>query len=260
MRPDIKAFILYYFGDIIENSPWLKDLLTDPAVTAVTENDRPNNGLDEMGYSGLIKSAWGDLDLFSSIYYGPNPYPLIYVEDRGSVVALIKRNPNVSRFAGGGTYTWQNMEFHGEILYNLASDHTDDDYISYVGGATLTDDWTALMLNIDQVHWRLDWAGEIITSRQDAQGYYFSSDGIRPFTGDLLLQLLLQINPDLSLYYHMDLDFDHNAQYHRLGGTKRLIPGLTLDVKAEFFDGDDTSFIGLWRDNDRVSCNLTYHF
>ncbi len=257
---DVTGFILYYFGDVIENSPFLEDLLTDPAVTVVTENDRPDNQLDEMGYSGLVKSAWGDLDLFSSIYYGPNPYPLVYVEDRGSVVALIKKNPNVARFAGGGTYTWESMEFHGEVLYNLSSDHTDDDYISYVGGVTITDDRSALLLNIDQIHWRLNWAGEIITSHQDAQGYYFSSEVIRPFTGDLLLQLLLQINPDLTLYYHMDLNFDDNAQYHRLGGTLRLAPGLTVDVKTEFFDGDDTSFIGLWRDNDRISCNLTYHF
>jgi len=257
---DITAFILYYFGDVIETSSFLQSLLTDPSVTVVTANDTPDNELDEMGYSGMVKSAWGNLDMFSSVYYGPNPYPLVYVEDRGSVVALIKKNPSVARMAGGGTYTWENYEFHGEILYNLAKDGTDDDYISYVGGATITDDRSASLLNIDQVHWRLDWAGEIITARQEAEGYYFSSEQIRPFTGDILAQVLFQVTSDLNFYYHLDFNLSDNAQYHRVGGAYRFASGLTLDIKTEFFDGDDSSFIGLWSDNDRISCTLTYHF
>jgi len=53
---------------------------------------------------------------------------------------------------------------------------------------------------------------ESIVPRQDVQGYYLSSEYIRPFTKDILLQLLLQVNSDTNLYYHMDLDIGRDAQ------------------------------------------------
>ena len=40
------------------------------------------------------------------------------------------------------------FEFHTELLYNHAKDNTDDSYISYTGGATITDAVTAALLNI----------------------------------------------------------------------------------------------------------------
>lgn len=252
------SFILYYFGGFLQDNDFLKFFLD--TKTVVIENDGPGAGLEDMGYSGLIKTMVGDVDLFGSVFHGPNPFPVVYFEDRGSEVALIKRNPSVLRLATGGTFTWQNFEFHTELLYNHAKDNTDDSYISYTGGATITDALTATLLNIDQVHWRIDYAGESVVHRQDAQGYYLSSEYIRPFTKDILLQLLLQVNSDTNLYYHMDLDIGRDAQYHRIGGTYRFYPGMVLEVYTELFDGDDTSFIGLWRDNDRLGCQIKWSF
>jgi len=79
---------------------------------------------------------------------------------------------------------------------------------------------------------------ESIVPRQDVQGYYLSSEYIRPVTKDILLQLLLQVNFDTNLYYHMDLDIGRDAQYHRIGGTYRFYPGipktqrLTLSISS----------------------------
>jgi hypothetical protein len=253
-----RAFILYYFGDMIENSSLLKNLLTNKTV--VLENDRPDSDWEEMGYYGLVKSSPGKLDLFGSIFHGPNPFPLLFVEDRGSDVALIKKNPVVTRVSGGGTYTWKNLEIHAEGLYNRSNAGKDDDYFAYTGGVTISDRWTASLLGIESVFWRMDYAGEMMINHQAAPGYYFSSRQIRPFTDDLLLHLLLRVNPSFNVYYHMDLDFRHNARYHKLGGNYQLPWGLNLDISVDFFDGDNRSFIGLWRDNDRINCQLSYRF
>jgi len=48
----------------------------------VVENDGPGAGLEDMGYSGLIKTMVGDVDLFGSVSHGPNPFPVVYFEDR----------------------------------------------------------------------------------------------------------------------------------------------------------------------------------
>jgi hypothetical protein len=253
-----KAFLLYYYGDLLENSRVLQNRLTNKTV--VMQNDRPGSNWEEIGYYGLIKTSVGRLDLFGSIFHGPNPFPLLYVEDRGSEIALIRKNPGVTRFSGGGTYTWKNLEFHSEMLYNLSSANKDDDYFAYTGGVTISDPRSASLLGIENVLWRIDYAGEMVTSRQAAPGYYLSSQRIRPFTDDLLLHLLLRVNPSFSVYYNMDLDFGHNAQYHKLGGNYQLNWGLNLDISVEFFDGDNSSFIGLWRDNDRINCQLSYRF
>lgn len=261
----ITAFILYYFGDIIQANPFLSSLFDVQALqsagkTLVMENDRPDTSLDEAGYSGVFKTEFGDLDLFASFFRGPNPFPMIYVEDRGSVVAMVKKNPIVYRTAVGGSVTWRQFEFHTELLYNMAKDDTDDDYLAFTGGITLTDEWTAGMLHLDQVHWRLDYAGETVTSSQDAPGYYFSSKIIRPFTNDLLLHLLLQLNPDTTIYYKMDINFDRDAHFHRVGGSRRLRPGLVLELFSDFFDGNRESFYGQWKDNDRIACQLKWSF
>ena len=95
-------------------------------------------------------------------------------------------------------------------------------------------------------------AKHYITSRQDAPGYYFSSELIRPFKNDLLLRLLFGITDDLSAMYVTDQDLRYDSQYHRLGFSYRLYPGLVSEIYAEWFKGEYASYVGQWRDNDRI--------
>jgi len=254
----IRSLLLYYFGDILGLNETLKDLLDNETV--VFENDLPEIKLEEMGYGVKFTTSFGFFDLFGSFFYGPNPYPVIRVEDRGTEMAVIKNNPPVRRLAAGGTTTWRNFEFHTEIMYSSASNDADDTYIAYTGGFTLTDEITSSLLHVDQVLWRIDYAGEKITTHQDHEGYYFSSKDIRPFRDDILLQVLLKVNDDTDITYFLDADLDDDAWYHRISSSYRLYPGVVAELFIELFDGDEKSFIGRWKNNDRIGFKLTWTF
>ena len=254
----IRSFVLYYFSDTMGEDEILKDLLDNENV--VFENDLPEITPSEMGYGGKILTSFGGFDLFGSFFYGPNPYPVIRVEDRGTEMAVIKTNPSVRRLAAGGTTVWRNFEFHTEIMYSTAVSDTDDTYIAYTGGLTLTDEITSSLLHIDQMQWRIDYAGEKITTHQDHEGYYFSSESIRPFTNDILLQVLMQVNDDINITYFLDADLGNNAWYQRISSSYRLYRGVVAELFLEFFNGDEKSFIGMWKNNDRIGLKLTWTF
>ena len=254
----IREFLLYYFGDTFELNDVLKDLLDNEDVIII--NDLPQFKLDEIGYGGEIKTSYKDIDLFGNFYYGPNPYPVIRIVDRGSHMEVIKNNPQVWRLATGGTATWRDFEFHTEIMYNAAVNGTDDDYISYTGGFTYTSDFLASLMRIDTIQTRLNYSGETITDKQDHDEYYFSSKDIRQFRNDILFNLTAQINDDINFFYLLDANLDDSAWYHRIAGSYRLYPGIVAECFVELFSGGSDSFISSWKENSRAGLKMQWTF
>jgi hypothetical protein len=254
----LRSYLLYYFGDIFELDKTLKDLLDNKTV--LIENDLPEFKLEEIGYGGKAKTSLGKFDIFGTAYFGPNPYPVVKIVDKGNYMSVQKKNPPVWRLATGGTATWRDFEFHTEIMYNSAINNTDDDYISYTGGLTYSSETLSSFMGIDLIQSRIDYAGEQITKDQNHEGYYFSSREIRQFTNDILFQLVMQINDDTNAIYFLDASLAYNAWHHRISGSYRLYPGLVAECFVELFDGDDQSFIGRWKDNNRIGLKLTWTF
>ena len=199
-------------------------------------------------------------DVFASAYHGPGFYPVIKVEDRGNVVAIIMENPNVFNFAAGFSTTWKDFELHGEALYNRTDKHRDDSYINYVGGVTYTDRDFARKLHLDRIDLTVEYAGEVITSDQNCRGYIVNSRYARIGRDDIFASARIGVNDDISLHYLADIVFWNKSRFHRVGASYRIRSGLVLGLDFEFFDGDRLSYFGRWRNNDRVITTLKWSF
>ncbi len=222
------------------------------------EENLPDTNFSDMGYMAEIKGSAGMWDLYATYYHGPCTYPMFRVENRPAEVALIREYPGVHRVGGGFSTTWKGLEFHGEASYSHSESRRDDRYAVLIGGITYLNDSFASVIGCDRLEISLNFGKEYIVSRQNADEYYFSSETIRPFKKDIIPSLTLLVNEDLTLYYLTDQDLKYDSQYHRAGLKYRLLPGLVSDIYLESFDGDDRSFIGQWRDNDRVSFVLKW--
>lgn len=249
--------LLYYFRDALRGDDILRNLLDNRTI--VFEKNLPGANFRDMGYSARIKGSAGMWDLYGSYYSGPGSYPLIRIDNRPKEVAVIWEYPPVHRIAGGFSTAWKGIEFHGEGAYTYSENRRDDSYVSFFGGITYINDSLALKINCDRMEISLNFGKEHIISHQNADGYYFSSETIRLFKGDIVPGITLFVNEALTLYYLTDQDLKYDSQYHRAGLKYRLMPGLVSDIYLESFDGDDRSFIGRWRDNDRVCFVLKWN-
>lgn len=250
--------MMYFFWDLLFNEPELSNLISNRTVTV--EEKLPGNGLEDYGWFGRAKTSFGLWDVFVSAYHGPGFYPVIKVEDRGSVVAIIKDNPNVFNLAAGFSTTWKDFEFHGEALYNRTDHQKDDSYINYVGGMTYTERVLARILHLDRIDLAVEYAGEIITSDQACKGYVIDSRYARIGRDDIFASAQVVVNDDVALHYLTDIVFWNRSQFHRVGASYRIMSGLVLGLDFEFFDGQELSYFGRWSNNDRVITTLTWSF
>jgi len=250
--------LLYYFWDLFFNEPQFSNLISNRAVTV--KHELPGSSPEDYGWFGRVKTSLGLWDVFVSAYHGPGFYPVIKVEDRGNVVAIIMENPNVFNLAAGFSTTWKDFEFHGEALYNHTDHHKDDNYINYVGGVTYTDRDFARKLHLDRIDLTLEYAGEVITADQDRRGYVVSSRYARIGRDDIFASARIGVNDDITLHYLADIVFWNGSRFHRVGASYRIQPGLVLGLDFEFFDGDRLSYFGRWRNNDRVITTLKWSF
>jgi predicted porin len=68
------------------------------------------------------------------------------------------------------------------------------------------------------------------------------------------------VTDDLSVYAGLDEVFWCDSRFYRVGAQYRIMPGLTIDVAAEQFEGPFYSYYGHWSENDRLISMLTWSF
>lgn len=249
--------MLYYFWNLLIGGD-LGNVLAGRNVIFL--EDIPDYDPEDYGYYGRIKTSYGLWDLYGSAYHGPGIYPVLRYQDLGSVVAIIGEFPNVFNLSAGFSTTYKGFEFHGEALYNKTDDNKDDDYINYVVGVTYSDQIHVRKLGIQRADVTLEYAGEKITRDPDPNEGTISSRDARIGRDDIFVNLLVTVKEGLQLRYLGDIVFWNRSQFHRVGGTYRIRPGLILGLDLEFFSGDENSYYGRWRDNDRVIAILKWSF
>ncbi len=249
--------ILYYFWNLIIGGD-LGNALAGRNV--IFQYDIPDYDPEDYGYYGRVKTTFGLWDVYGSVYHGPGIYPVLRYADLGNVVAVVGEIPNVFNLSSGFSTTYKGFEFHGEALYNRTEDNKDDDYINYVVGVTYSDQVYVRKLGIERADVTVEYAGEKITRDPDPNERTISSRDARLGRDDIFVNLLLMVRDDLRFHYLGDIVFWNRSQFHRFGGTYRIRPGLNLGLNFEFFSGDETSYFGRWRDNDRVIATLTWSF
>ncbi len=224
------------------------------------EEDFPTISINNVSYFARGKTTFRGWDLFLSAYHGLNPYYVLREEQRGSKTVAIKENVKVGNYAAGFSTAYKKWEFHGEGLFNFSYDGKDDHYISLVGGFTYTVDELAKKVFLEKIDITIEYANEIITKKQHAEGYTESSRKSRLGHNNIFTRVNFKYNEDLSFQYISDFEFDPSGRYNKIQSEYKIRPGLVWTVAAEFFNGKDDSFYGRWSRNDRLITAFKYNF
>ncbi|MBN2254340.1 MAG: hypothetical protein JW736_01390 [Deltaproteobacteria bacterium] len=224
------------------------------------EEDFPTISINNVSYFGRVKTTLAGWDLFVSAYHGLNPYYVLREENRGGTTYTIKENIKVGNYAAGFSTAYKKWEFHGETLFNFSYDRKDDHYFTFVGGFTYTMDTWARKIFMEKIDITIEYANEVITKKQSAEGYVESSRKGRLGKNDIFARINFKYNQDLSFQYISDFELDPSGRYNKIQSEYKIRPGLLWTVAAEFFNGKDDSYYGRWARNDRLITALKYSF
>lgn len=232
------------------------------------QEDRPKLTDNNFGYFLRGKTTYKGWDLFASYYHGPNPFYVVREEQRATAVpgvtepVRIKEVIKVDTWAAGFSTTHEKWEFHGEAIYNYSYDGKDDNYLSYVGGATYTiDDW-AKKVGLEKIDITAEYANEIITNFQNAAGYVSSSKKSRLGRNDILSRVNLEYSDKLSFQFlsNFTLTYGAEGRFQKFQTKYKFRDGLTGKLAVEIFGGQSDSLYGRWYRNDRAIVELEYSF
>ena len=224
------------------------------------EEDYPNVEADMFGYFVRAKATYSGWDVFTSFYHGPNPFSVLMEKDRGGAPIKVKKIVKVGNYALGFSTTYKKWEFHGEALYNHSYDGKDDNYFSYVGGATYTiDDW-AKKLFMEQIDITLEYAREDTVRHQYAGSFTESSKKNRIGRNDIFTRVNFKITEDLKFRYVGNFEYIDNGRYNHIESEYKIASGLVWMVALETFNGEDEGYYGRWWRNDRMMTSLEYKF
>ncbi len=229
-------------------------------------NDLPDISWEYIDLFLKYKTTISGWDLFISSNSGPNPY-MVVKEGMGLFLTVNR----IFTLAGGFSTTWDKFEIHGESLYNHSYKGRDDDYLTSVIGFTYTIDEKAQYLSMEEVSLTLEYAGEIILNRQDAEGYTISSKEARLGVNELYSRLTFKYDEDLTIKNHTHLRLSDQSWMNRFETRYRFSGTFSLTCALEIFEGDQdnqngffTNFqelsYGQWDKNDRVIVMLTHEF
>ena len=224
------------------------------------EEDFPSLSINSVSYFTRAKTTFKGWDLFASAYHGLNPYYVLREETRGTEKVSIKENVKVGNYAAGFSTDYKKWEFHGETLFNFSYDGKDDHYFNYVGGFTYTIDELAKKVFLKKIDVTIEYAGEITTKEQYADGYTRSSRKSRLGQNNIFTRVNFKYNEDLSFQYISDFEFDPSGRYNKIQSKYKIRSGLELIAATEFFNGKDDSYYGRWERNDRFITSLKYSF
>lgn len=220
----------------------------------------PDVRLKHVSLAAQIKTIYSGWDLFVLGYYGLNPFSVVKREENGLSTSYYKVTPLVANLGAGFSTTRGKFEYHGEVLYNHTPGRKDDDYLSYVGGLTYTEDVLAKHMGLDKIIATLEYAGEWLISRQKRENYIASSEKLREGKNDLIARIEIEYNHDLSFEIGFHQTFSERGQFERYKLKYRLKPGLNLSLYFDRFSGSSDSYYGRWRKNNRMVTDLAYSF
>jgi len=236
------------------------DIYDKDTTNQEVEEDFPAISINNVGYFARLKTTLAGWDLFVSGYHGLNPYYVLREEQRGGTTYTIKENIKVGNYAAGFSTTYKKWEFHGETLFNFSYDGKDDHYFTFVGGFTYTIDEWARKIFMEKIDITIEYANEVITKEQYADGYVESSRKGRLGRNDIFTRFNFKYDKDLSFQYISDFEFAPSGRYNKIQSEYKIRPGLLWTMAAEFFNGKDDSYYGRWARNDRFITALKYSF
>ena len=203
------------------------------------------------------------IDFIFDVGYGPSLYTILEYTEKKNV--YLETRPKALYFSTGFSTTYKKFEIHSEVYYQKVIGEKDDNFISAVGGGTYTlDEWID-KLGLNKVSMTVDYVKEIITNKFDADTTYRSSDKERAPKNDILIKADAEINDKWTLSYfgNFRLEIDQrkdSGRYQKFSSTYKLKDGIVSDIFLEVFNGDENSYYGKWKQNDRIGVQIKYSF
>ncbi|MFC1607333.1 hypothetical protein ACFL47_05120, partial [Candidatus Latescibacterota bacterium] len=226
------------------------------------------------------KTTYNGWDMFASGYYGLNsqnvyrgdeitvqiPTPDVWGTSDAKTYDFSGEVIKVGNAATGFSTTYKKIEIHGEGVYNHSYGSKDDNFVSYLAGFSYTVGDFIRKLKINSMTFYLDYAGEVVTKKQSADGYVISSRNSR-FGGkdfiiggnDLVAYLSVGVTADLGVHLISLKQLSHDGVFNRLIGRYRFNDSISCSLALDLFSGSRNNFIGRWDANDRVSTMIEYH-
>lgn len=232
-----------------------------PGATGSLERNIPSVGTENTGILATVKTRQRQWDAFSTVYYGYTPYPVTRVETPSPGEYLVTLD-YLSGFewSGGVSTTMDAWELHSEALYHHSSSGADDDFINALAGFIWRPYLIAELLQCNQIHLIVEYAGEYVISRQAASsGYVSSSKPFRTGRNTLFSQCLFEISDRNTASISYIQDFHAPNAHVQLRGGHRFGNGVYLSLIADLFSGENLYF-GSWKANDRIYLNYEYNF
>jgi len=219
--------------------------------------DTPDVELENVGYFARANTSLHGWDVFVSAFYGLSLYDVIEQESENHFVIKPTKTVNV---ASGFSTTVKNVEIHAEGVVNYSPESNDDDFMSYVGGATVKMDDLARAIHLDQIVLTAEYAGEWLIDPQSADNYVVSSEDVRIGTNDIICHLDFRVNDRLNFEVFYNFELKNDGVFQRYQGRRKLFRELWISLSLDVFSGAAESYYGRWDKNDRAALTLEYAF
>jgi len=232
-------------------------------VGATVDEDQENKVRMLLKYKGTKTILGMGADFIFNIGYGPSLYTVLEYTDKTNVYK--ETHPEAWYISTGFSTTYKKFEVHAEAYYQNVEKSRDDDFISAVGGASYTlDEWVD-KIGVNKVSMVVEYVRETITKSYDESKTFRSSEQERAPKNDILVKVDAEINHKWSLNYFGNFRLSIKEQkdsgrYQKIGTTYTIRDGLVSSLFVEVFNGEENSYYGKWRDNDRIGLQFKYSF
>jgi len=226
--------------------------------------DKENKVRVLLKYKNTTEVLNRGIDVMLNVGYGPSLYTILQKTDKKDTY-LVETRPEAWYVSSGFSTTYKKLEAHAEIYYQNVIASRDDNFISAVGGFTYTLDKFVNKVGFDKIDMTVEYVKEIVTNYYDNKETYRSSQKERAPKNDILVNINAEINNKWSLIYfgNFRLEINQNkdaGRYQKFGTKYTIKDGLVGGLYVETFNGQDNSYYGRWKDNDRVIAELKYSF
>ncbi len=217
--------------------------------------DEPANVAQNVQFGGRITTTVAGIDLAASFFDGYNDIPSTRLLIQGGQLVIEPVFDRVRMAGVDFATTWRSFQFHGEAAYIQTEGDRDDDFLQYVIGAETTLNDVILEHDLRII---IEYIGEavLLENEQNAGGGLgraFSST----FAGRLTYELsafvrfeavgaIILDGPDNGF---LELTFEWDAT-----------DNLTLTLGYDLIAGNEDSFFGQFKDEDRVFGKVRFSF
>jgi hypothetical protein len=209
--------------------------------------------------SSTLIDGW---DLTLSYYDGFDPAGIYQMGNIYSPSPVLNQKfPRIREAGIDFSTVFENIEIHGEGALRFTEDDTVDDYAEYIVGINYgADDWL-LPSFAQEASIVLEYAGERVFNEKERDERYVNSGWYdRPFKDSILGSFLVKFLMDTEVEIAGGINLSDNDFFMKTTLSYKFTDTLELQVTGYIIEGEKSSSLGYWHDNDRISITVMKYF